>query len=127
MRISDWSSDVCSSDLRDAARLRDELEGDLDQRPDAPVCHAESVSTTMRHLLAFLCLPLAACSIATSSDEPVVQPAAAAVPVPASEGSVYSTGGGLALFEDRNVRRAGTLLLGLLVVNIVKASESEGV
>src|SRR3546814_8343294 len=101
MRISDWSSDVCSSDLRDAARLRDELEGDLDQRPDAPVRHAESVSTTMRHLLAFLCLPLAACAIAPSRDEPVVPPEAAAVPVPASDGSIYSTGGGLALFEDQ--------------------------
>src|SRR3546814_16789807 len=33
---------------RDAARLRDELEGDIDKRPEAPVRHAKSVSTTMR-------------------------------------------------------------------------------
>src|SRR3546814_17510589 len=84
----------------------------------------------MRHLLAFLCLPLAACAIAPSRDEPVVPPEAAAVPVPASDGSLYSAGGGLALFEDPKARLGGDLLTVMLVVNtneIGRESGREGV
>src|SRR3546814_15610577 len=69
----------------------------------------------MRHLLAFLCLPLAACAIAPSRDEPVVPPEAAAVPVPARDGSIYSAGGGHALSEDQKARSLGELLTVMLV------------
>src|SRR3546814_2425603 len=36
MRISDWSSDVCSSDLRGARRVPGQRAGRVDHRPDLP-------------------------------------------------------------------------------------------
>lgn len=69
----------------------------------------------MRHLLVLWCLPLAACVVAPSRDEPAVPPEAAAVAMPASAGAIYSAGGGLALFEDQKARRVGDLLTVVLV------------
>lgn len=69
----------------------------------------------MRFLPALLCLSLCACAGAPARDEPAVPPEAAAVPLPASDGSIYSAGGGLALFEDQKARRVGDLLTVVLV------------
>src|SRR3546814_19597361 len=61
MRISDWSSDVCSSDLRrfqlggidlDRAESRGQLEADLDPFADRPVekvGHAENLLVEIEH------------------------------------------------------------------------------
>lgn len=69
----------------------------------------------MRQVLALFCLPLAACVVAPKHDDPVVPPEAAAMSLPASDGSIYSAGGGLALFEDQKARRVGDLLTVVLV------------
>jgi len=69
----------------------------------------------MRTFSAICCLALAACASAPSRDAPLVPPEAAAAPEPASDGSIYSGGAGLALFEDRKARRVGDLLTVVLV------------
>src|SRR3546814_20203697 len=50
MRISDWSSDVCSSDLRDglAGRVGDELAADFPRRVGRPVVQARELRARFR-------------------------------------------------------------------------------
>lgn len=69
----------------------------------------------MRFLLALSCLPLAACLSTPSHDGPTVPPEAAAMPLAASDGSIFLAGGGLTLFEDQKARRVGDLLTVVLV------------
>src|SRR3546814_8754472 len=79
MRISDWSSDVCSSDLwkcqklsgyRGASSARRPRANDRTNPASAPTRRTSSVTTLPR--LAALCLPLAlAAAPAYASQEPV--------------------------------------------------------
>jgi flagellar L-ring protein precursor FlgH len=69
----------------------------------------------MRTALMLLCLSLGACAAAPSREDPIVPPEAAAIAPPASDGSIYSAGGGIALFEDSKARRVGDLLTVVLV------------
>ncbi|NGY04409.1 flagellar basal body L-ring protein FlgH [Solimonas terrae] len=69
----------------------------------------------MRVLPVLLCLSITACASAPSHKDVVVPPEAAAVPAPAGDGSIYSAGAGMALFEDQKARRVGDLLTVVLV------------
>jgi flagellar L-ring protein precursor FlgH len=69
----------------------------------------------MRPALLLLCLSLGACVTAPPREDPLVPPEAAAVAQPASDGSIYLAGGGMALFEDQKARRVGDLLTVVLV------------
>ncbi|MGH8445036.1 MAG: flagellar basal body L-ring protein FlgH [Solimonas sp.] len=62
-------------------------------------------------------MPLfAACAMAPAHDDAaIVPPEAAAVALPSSDGSIYSSSGGLALFEDQKAHRVGDLLTVQLV------------
>ena len=62
-------------------------------------------------------LLLAACAsnAPRESETPLVPPEAELAAQPASEGSIYAAGGGLALFEDNKAHRVGDMLTVLLV------------
>lgn len=62
-------------------------------------------------------LGLAACasSAPRESATPLVPPEAEVAAPPASDGSIYAAGGGLALFEDNKAHRVGDILTVLLV------------
>ncbi|NKF21757.1 flagellar basal body L-ring protein FlgH [Solimonas marina] len=75
----------------------------------------------MRSFAILACLSLAACATTSPREDPYVPPEAAAAPAPASDGSIYSGGSGLALFEDNKARRVGDLL----TVNLVEQTNAE--
>lgn len=70
-----------------------------------------------RLLMLPLVLGLAACasSAPRESAGPLVSPEAEVAAPPASDGSIYAAGGGLALFEDNKAHRVGDILTVLLV------------
>src|SRR6185312_16144213 len=104
---------------RDAARLRDELEGGRDDRPDAAVRDAEHVGPSMRPLLLALVLLAGA---ATAGCHTAPRHAAeddglswTQIPTPpATEGAIYSAGRSSGLIDNPVARNVGDVLTVVL-------------
>src|SRR5690606_4495539 len=101
---------------RDAARLRDELQGDLHHRPDAPVPQQQRVRWMMRKLIFPAVLLLAGCAGVPDTPpefEPTL-PEAWNEPVTPT-GGIFHVGREIALFQDRTASRPGDILTKRLV------------
>src|SRR5690606_32324160 len=109
---------------RDAARLRNELEGDLDQRADDAVPEQQPVKagtmtrTSMRTFLygAVAAIACAGCGGMPERVEswpaPVPVETAAATP---TDGAIYRDSGDVRLFEDVRAARVGDVLTVRLI------------
>src|SRR5690606_36320575 len=101
---------------RDAARLRNELEGDLDQRADDAVPEQQPVKAgtmTRTSMRTFLCGAVAAIACAGCGGMPErVESWPASVPVETAaatptDGAIYRDSGDVRLFEDVRAARVG--------------------